>query len=188
MELTPGIVAGSIGVLGACLGACLGALLPKLVRNYGKVRCEAVIRDSLAVGMVGTIPEKPSLPVDRRGTFLGAATIIFHLHIDLFNEKDTPTGLRSLAVVFQREDGPEIKAPLKESPTLLGAETRVVNLASGEWVHMELSTGFFPTILEQEGKKVELYNKAELHGVFPGGTVYRAPIRFSDSFPESSNS
>lgn len=137
------ILVGIVGVAGTVTGAIAGALLPRWVKRVGQIHCKATVADSVAVGVAGTIEDKPALPIDF-DTLGAAADITFWIDVEIFNEKETPTGLRDLAVVF-RGSGVEIRCPVYEKmghyspPKEIRPPQRVqvINLAPGQWKHLE---------------------------------------------------
>jgi hypothetical protein len=181
----PSVVYG--GVLGI-IGVVIGAFLPRWVARVGAIYCKAAVVDSTAAGIFGTIGEKPSLPVDYEA-FSAAAELNYWLDVFLFNERDRPTGLRNLAVLFQEPGGKVIERPVfekivdypgQESSPNLPEQVHLVNLPSGEWVHLELMMNLDLEVLGREKEAIEQYNRAEICGLLPDGTAYSHTIDFPD--------
>lgn len=185
------IVGGVIAIVAAAIGAILGAFLPRWAAKVGRLRCNATVSNSVAMGANGTIEENPSLPVNLEAVG-SVADVTFWINVDIFNEKDTPTGLRDLSVVFRGEDGTSIQQPVyKKVVHYSGEEARqhnrppeqvsVVNLAPGEWMHLELMSGFEPEVLEKERERIERCSYAEFQGKYPNGRIFRARIEFPNA-------
>lgn len=181
-----------IGIFGVVVGAVVGAFLPKILARWGVVTCEAEVVHSVAIGMFGTFEEdKPILPITE--DFLPAADITFEIEVDLFNEKEIPTGLRDVSVYAVSGDESlrlytrkRIVKASAEEPAPLPEPTRTVNLPPGEIVHLKLTTRFTKEALVNED--IKKYENLEFRGKFPSGGLWHGMLarypRISRIVPE----
>lgn len=188
------IIIDEIGNLAAfVVGALVGALLPRYLARKGRIRCKSHVLDSVAVGVSGFIEEKPTLPINT-DSFDSAADITFFFDADLFNEKEIPTGLRSVAVAFSTRNGREIEQPVYKRKVHSSSdqfrsspheELKTIELPPGRFVHLELLTGFGAKNLPDKDKREMIFQseQASLVGEFPDGRKYRKHIHFPESFP-----
>lgn len=180
---------GAIGIV----GVVVGVLLQRWVGRVGRISGDAKVENSVAVASNGHMTERVSLPIDHE-VVRTASDITFWIEIDLFNERDAPTGLRELAVVFRGKNNTAHKCPVFKHVVSYSAEddrrpherVSVVNLPSGAWVHLELMTGVDLTGADAETQqlraKIEQCTWMEFCGRFPSGKLYREPVRFPESF------
>lgn len=182
------LLTGAMILLSTIAGAILGAFLPKWAARAGRVRCVARVSNSVAVGAIGTITKKPGLPLDLDA--LGAVMdVTYWMDVDIFNEKDTPTGLRDLSVAFRGKGGALIERPVYKKIVHYSAEElkqnnrppekiTVVNLPPGEWVNLEVMSGFDPDSLTSKRDIIKCCTYADFRGKYPNGRTFRKRIEF----------
>jgi len=139
-----GVSAPTATLLGALIGgglALAGVVVERLLTSWGRLWCEPS-SDLEVVQLLA--PDEHGIPslVDNPGE---ATEFEYSLHLDLYNSKDVPVGLRSISLEFAYADGPVHTTPL-DGETHRYSQSRghvydtmhVINLPPKQWVHKEL--------------------------------------------------
>ena len=186
-------ITGLVGVL----GVVAGVFVERLAQRYGKLRFEAEPMRLQFLGDMGGRAAIHSLPVDVDafepgkkppthhvlGRLEGELWIEYKVSIELFNEKELPTGLRDIAIVFrgrgearvetmpcyqgtwQIQGGPAIGYGMPEDADPVD----IINLPSREWVRFDLAGAFNGHFFidEREPRKLKDCDTVEFLGCLP---------------------
>lgn len=165
-------------------GVVLGAFLTKILDSYGKVRCKASVKESVAAGMFGTIEEKPRVPIDY-DTFSLAGDITFFVDTVLINEKDKPLTLWDIALHLVAPDGSERRlVTYKRDPEDSFQEIRKVDLPANGSAELKLTSGLKPEMIEEEGKNIDQYTSLEFRAKYPNDRLYKGKVTFPETLPD----
>lgn len=131
-------------LLGALIGggfALVGVVVDRLLMSWGQLWCEPSSDLEVLKLLAPDADGIPSL-VDDPGD---ATEFEYSLHLDLFNSKDIPVGLRDISLKFIYANGPVPTGPLdgethrySQSRGHVYDKLHVINLPPKQWVHKEL--------------------------------------------------
>jgi hypothetical protein len=154
--MSPEVAAALYGALAggivAITGVLAGMFAERRLRGRRKVRC-------VIWGWRTTVREAGPL-----------SRAVCSFEVDLFNERPSPTGLRSVSVALLRDGEQWVVTRLRAADS--DEELGVLNLPPQQWVHAGLYAFF-----EGEGAQ-ELVNfrRADFVGYFPDGGTFRRKI------------
>jgi hypothetical protein len=161
-QVSPEIVAvGVFTIVGTLLGVVVGALIERLLRSWGRVRCEASLTQPLR--LTGVKEEEPGYPrdfaleVEVANETTRAAGVSYECTVDLFNGSEVPTGLHDARIELVLANGRRLTSHPEDLGTGKTVQTPgigtqyqvrvydtlgVINLPSRQFVRMELRGGF----------------------------------------------
>lgn len=138
-QTTAVLLAALIGVF----GGLSGLLVERFLRSFGRLWCEPSEWD---LKFLRESPEDYGSPEEVIPA--EADMVEFSVHLDLFNGKEIPVGLRDISIVLTYEGGELVTEPLDTmSGTFSFGRTTyatlyIVNLSPRQWIHIALHGGF----------------------------------------------
>jgi hypothetical protein len=177
------IAVGVFSIAGTLLGVVAGLFGERYVRRIGDLRCKVAGVELVAEN--GGDPVSLSLDAIVPEIVDAASFITCKFNVKLFNEKDVPTGLRDLMVIFHSKMGPDVEAqPYDRAtwrsegrvPGFVGIPTidpvQVINLPAGVWVNIDMECS-----LDGEDKdQLPWCDRIELRGFLPAGAAFEQEI------------
>lgn len=132
--VSPEVVAALLGVLG-------GVLLERVARSWGRLWCEP---SEWKLEFGTQYLDEQSYERDRllpREEEDRAQWVTYSVHLDLFNGKEIPVGLRDISIVFSCDDGEVVSKPLSTTGVVQRPYggfvdypvMRIINLFPRQW-------------------------------------------------------
>jgi hypothetical protein len=166
-EAVPDLTTALVGLLGVLIGLLGNYGLQRFGRVWCEPSSEVKLRELWGNNEYGHLTEQVT-DVEKARAFK------YSLHLDLFNSKDIPVGLRDISVVFIYEDGTVSTEPNDGATRSYSQgqshydELHVINLPPKHWVHKEL-VGWVERREEQalaNWQRVEFVGKRHRRGIF----------------------
>ncbi len=160
--MSPEVVSALYGALAggivAITGVLAGMFAERRLRGRRKVRC-------VIWGWKTTVREAGPL-----------SRAVCSFEVDLFNERSSPTGLRSVSVALLRDGEQRAVARLRAADS--DEELGVLNLPPQQWVH----TGLYAFFEGEVAQELVNFRQADFVGYFPDGKEFRRKIIVRKNF------